>query len=44
MGAKVKRTSVWKFALMGVLGWVSVFLMPQPAEAEYADVIINNLL
>ncbi len=42
MKANTERTSVWKFALVGLFSWVVVSFLPQTAHAEYADVVINN--
>ena len=31
-----------KIALAGFIAWLAVLVVPQPAQAEYADVVINN--
>ncbi len=41
MSSKIKH-SKWKYVLLGAAAWVSAFLLPQVAHAEYADVVINN--
>jgi c(7)-type cytochrome triheme protein len=42
MIAKTERKAMWKVALLGVMAWVGVLLVPTEAKAEYADVVINN--
>jgi len=34
--------TVGKMAVLGLLAWLAIALLPQPAHAEYADVVINN--
>ena len=33
---------MYKSALIGLLGMMSLLALPQAAQAEYADVVINN--
>lgn len=42
MSLTTKRKAVWKSLVVGVLVYVGALAMPQPAHAEYADVVINN--
>ena len=34
--------SMFRSAMIGLLGVIAVLVMPQPVKAEYADVVINN--
>ena len=42
MRYRSEHNAMWKVALIGLMGWAASLLMPQPAVAEYADVVINN--
>ena len=42
MSLTTKRNAVWKSLVVGVLVYIGALAMPQPAHAEYADVVINN--
>jgi c(7)-type cytochrome triheme protein len=42
MSLTTKRNAVLKSLVVGVLVYVAALVMPQPAQAEYADVVINN--
>jgi len=41
MSSKIKR-NVLKSMIIGVLAYMGALGSPQPAQAEYADVVINN--
>ncbi len=41
MSSKIKR-NVLKSMIIGVLAYMGALGVPQPAQAEYADVVINN--
>ena len=42
MSLTTKRNAVLKSLVVGVLVYLGALVMPQPAQAEYADVVINN--
>jgi c(7)-type cytochrome triheme protein len=42
MSLTTKRNVVWKSLVVGVLVYLGALALPQPAHAEYADVVINN--
>ena len=42
MSLKTKHRLVWKSLFMGMLVYMGTLGMPQQAQAEYADVVINN--
>ncbi|MBI5451709.1 MAG: hypothetical protein HY940_10180 [Gammaproteobacteria bacterium] len=42
MSVKTERRYLWKTLLLGLMVWVGGMMAPQPAQAEYADVVINN--
>jgi len=42
MSLTTKRNAVLKSLVVGVLVYLGAMVMPQPAQAEYADVVINN--
>lgn len=37
-----KSRSMWSAAVLGVVAWLAVLMVPTPAQAEYGDVVINN--
>lgn len=41
MSSKIKR-NVLKSMIIGVLAYMGALGVPQPAQAEYADIVINN--
>jgi len=42
MSLTTNSNVVWKSLVVGVLVYLGALVMPQPAHAEYADVVINN--
>ena len=42
MRAIMERLAVLKLALLGAIVWAGLMAAPQSANAEYADVVINN--
>ncbi len=40
--SRVAKHSQWRYILLGVSAWLAVFMIPQTAQAEYADIVINN--
>ena len=42
MRAIMERLAELKLALLGAMVWVGLMAAPQSANAEYADVVINN--
>jgi len=40
--SRVTKHSKWRYVLLGAITWLAAFSLPQTAQAEYADVVINN--
>lgn len=40
--SRTTKHSKWRYILLGMVTWLAAFSMPQVAQAEYGDVVINN--
>ncbi len=40
--SRTTKHSKWRYILLGIATWLAAFTMPQTAQAEYGDVVINN--